>query len=1073
MAELMRYCGQSVQMQYDCFSTSYISPMPSVFQYSPNNHLISRENYTAEEWDKIIYNELAAKRPVIYRGSKPSGGHAFVVDGYDGNGFFHINWGWEGFYDSYFLLSFAVPDMNWTSVPSDRGYWSEQAAIIGIQPAAPNEELLPLVSTFPSRSEYNYNRQSVDEPFENVWLYGDIGIKYNILPQSMPTIEYGWALYRDGLLIEMLTQASSELPEELSSFLWNDKTISFGAGLAEGAYHIRQVYRPAGQTEWNLCERDAIEIINAEITATTLKTWGNPNRTSFDFIDLSVTEQPGVGYPLTATVRLANTGDSKSFKVRLWYQKQGATTWTQADVSAFIADPGKSSEVALSFIPKETGTYNLKATKIDDEDPICTTTVNVAASEEITCDGITYLCTPDYKQARIVNSENGMRAKVLNIPQTVSASGTECKVIAIEDEALSYQWNVNTVIIPEGVERIGIKAFYSCDRLTKVVLPSSIREIGSLAFSQCRNLDILVSYIQNPPVIVNDVFKTENSYDFRNVVTHPNTTLYVPAGTKTAYEALEVWSQFSRIEEGDFVETIVDGLKYACSAGGTTATVVYDDSYNTIQKVSIPESVTISGKTYRVTRVGNLAFYDCFNITSMSLPEGIESIGNSAFRLVTLSECVLPSTLRIIGERAFEYVSNVTTMIVPEGVKCIGNYAFCNVGLHQLVLPSTLELMGWGLIGGNDNLMTVITNNANPSAITERVFNHEQRPLTLFVPKGTKSVYESLHGWSCFDEIEEGEPLEAMVGPLKYFIATTGTKATVIKDNSYMNLTEVEIPEKITVSGKSYSVTSIGASAFRRCRSITSISLPEGLQSIGKDAFSYMAISEIHLPSTLTSIGNGAFSSCNNIKEIVLPEGLETIGNNALSMMLSLDRVILPSTLKQIGNSIMSNDPNLTVVVSHIKDPFEVSEDVFYLNYEEPTLPASLYVPIGSKAAYERLPEWTKFASIVEGDNKLTYIIDGKEYKTCYIEFGSKIIPEQAPEKEGYTFSGWSEIPKTMPANDVTVTGTFIQTAIDAIRADGDSLRIYDLKGNHLGQTKSGVNIIRQADGKVRKVVVK
>jgi hypothetical protein len=53
------------------------------------------------------------------------------------------------------------------------------------------------------------------------------------------------------------------------------------------------------------------------------------------------------------------------------------------------------------------------------------------------------------------------------------------------------------------------------------------------------------------------------------------------------------------------------------------------------------------------------------------------------------------------------------------------------------------------------------------------------------------------------------------------------------------------------------------------------------------------------------------------------------------------------------------------------------------------------------------------------------------------------------------------------------VTGTFIQTAIGEIRADGDSLRIYDLNGNRLGRTKSGVNIIRQTDGKVRKVVVK
>ena len=104
---------------------------------------------------------------------------------------------------------------------------------------------------------------------------------------------------------------------------------------------------------------------------------------------------------------------------------------------------------------------------------------------------------------------------------------------------------------------------------------------------------------------------------------------------------------------------------------------------------------------------------------------------------------------------------------------------------------------------------------------------------------------------------------------------------------------------------------------------------------------------------------------------------------------------------------------------------------------------------------------------------KLIYMVDGEEYKTYEVEYGSNITAEAEPTKEGYVFSGWSDVPSTMPAEDVTVTGTFIQTAIGEIRADGDSLRIYDLNGNRLDRTKSGVNIIRQADGKVRKVVVK
>ena len=58
-------------------------------------------------------------------------------------------------------------------------------------------------------------------------------------------------------------------------------------------------------------------------------------------------------------------------------------------------------------------------------------------------------------------------------------------------------------------------------------------------------------------------------------------------------------------------------------------------------------------------------------------------------------------------------------------------------------------------------------------------------------------------------------------------------------------------------------------------------------------------------------------------------------------------------------------------------------------------------------------------------EHTLNYVVDGEVYKTYTIEEGESIIPEPAPTKEGYTFSGWSEIPKEMPARDVTVTGTF------------------------------------------------
>ena len=106
---------------------------------------------------------------------------------------------------------------------------------------------------------------------------------------------------------------------------------------------------------------------------------------------------------------------------------------------------------------------------------------------------------------------------------------------------------------------------------------------------------------------------------------------------------------------------------------------------------------------------------------------------------------------------------------------------------------------------------------------------------------------------------------------------------------------------------------------------------------------------------------------------------------------------------------------------------------------------------------------------------KLTYIVDGEVYKTYDIEYGATITPEAEPTKEGYIFSGWSEIPETMPAHDVTVTGTFtLDTGIEEImsNANGDVM-IFTIDGKRVDNLKKGMNVIRMKDGTTRKVVVK
>ena len=95
---------------------------------------MKRSFFSDADWEELIYSELKEKRPVIMGGQAKDGGHQFICDGYDGDGYFHINWGWEGLGDGYFLLSALNPD-NQGVGGHEGGYNSEQSVVCGIKPA--------------------------------------------------------------------------------------------------------------------------------------------------------------------------------------------------------------------------------------------------------------------------------------------------------------------------------------------------------------------------------------------------------------------------------------------------------------------------------------------------------------------------------------------------------------------------------------------------------------------------------------------------------------------------------------------------------------------------------------------------------------------------------------------------------------------------------------------------------------------------------------------------------------------------------------------------------------------------
>lgn len=139
VAKINYHVGLSLQMEYGTdqsgsVSTMYARALRDNFGYHENVALINRDNYTYGEWVDILLTELMAGRPVLYDGVSNSGGHAFILDGYRASdGFFNVNWGWEGTSDGYYNVIMLDPATTGVGALVG-GFTSYQDAVVGIEP---------------------------------------------------------------------------------------------------------------------------------------------------------------------------------------------------------------------------------------------------------------------------------------------------------------------------------------------------------------------------------------------------------------------------------------------------------------------------------------------------------------------------------------------------------------------------------------------------------------------------------------------------------------------------------------------------------------------------------------------------------------------------------------------------------------------------------------------------------------------------------------------------------------------------------------------------------------------------
>lgn len=177
VAKLMYHCGAACEMDYGPSSGANVTPaiLSTYFGYDSDlMQDLNRDVFTLAEWSQIMDKELSARRPILYSGRSSGGGHEFVCDGTDGNGLYHINWGWGGYQDGYFDVTILNPDKGGAgSGNAPDGYNQSCSMIIGIAPDngkvdEPLVEVAPVVMLGSGRSSLGFTkstRSKVTETF--------------------------------------------------------------------------------------------------------------------------------------------------------------------------------------------------------------------------------------------------------------------------------------------------------------------------------------------------------------------------------------------------------------------------------------------------------------------------------------------------------------------------------------------------------------------------------------------------------------------------------------------------------------------------------------------------------------------------------------------------------------------------------------------------------------------------------------------------------------------------------------------------------------------------------------------